>query len=1609
MEITKKMLKNLRVKRLLSTLLVLAMVLSTVPANAWQVFAAGTVRVRAHFINSKNWEAVHVYSADGTGWSPFYTSTWPGDELSKDSLGYYTFEVTKSSSSQINYVFNDGTGNDANKTTDIVISPQILAADSDGIVDVWIYGDSSVSYTAPTGGPSVNGNQVTFTYNNASASNVYVAGSMNGWSTTAAKMTKSSGQFKYTMTVEPGIYEYKFVVDSTTWIADPSNPLTTGGNGNSVLVVPGMVPASLTVKKDSTITLPATLTYIDKAGEFEKEVTYTSSTSGITVNGTTAKVASTYSGDGFTLNAKTADGKTTTLTVNFYNPGDITVKVHYDRSDNAESAWNVWAWSDNQGGVVCEFDLVNGEYVATYTIAAENVPFINSLNYIIRKGNWEAQEETRTIDLTKVISGTVHSYVKTSGSVSNDYSDAVYGTKINDVSYNRATNQIVVKVSELIANPKSVFAVKKSDGTKIEITDVSKSSTTYYLSLGEDLSTTDKVMGAYKLSYDGNDYFVTMPNIYDTDEFEDLYTYDGDDLGATWTESKTTFKVWAPTAEAVKVALYSTGSDKEENSLKLGTYSMTKGEQGVWSVDIKGDLNGVYYTYLTTVGGQVEESCDPYARTTGVNGERSMVINLDSTNPVGWDSDVSPNKDMAYTDAVIYELHVRDLSIDAESGVRDLWKGKFLGLTQKGTTNSKGQPTGLDHMKDLGVTHVHLLPSYDFGSIDETMTEEEKAQDPSKQFAWGYDPVNYNVPEGSYSTNPYDGAVRVAEMKEMVQTLHENNINVIMDVVYNHVQDAGTFGFNEIVPDYFSRMNADGTYANGSGCGNETASERAMVRKYMVDSVKYWADEYHIDGFRFDLVGLIDAETINQIVDEVHKTHPYVIFYGEGWNMPTAVKPSDTPMATQNNAGLTPLFAYFSDTFRDFVKGKNDEVTWGYIQCAREGDQEGTLIDCFKAQTWWIPNPTQVINYASCHDNYTLMDKINATKGSSSFSDRAKMNNLAAAIYITSEGIPLIHAGEEMLRTKVDKDGHIIHNSYNSPDYINSLKWANLDNATYQQVRDYYAGLVEFRKNHAALRLTTATAVKNNVKEIYIEDNVVMFDIKGKNSIPSEVADEIVVIFNSNESAKSFSLYDYQISNGTWSICVNDKAAGTDVLGTVTNGYVTVPAISALILVKGQTVDNNSVYKNCEVEETGRVYVEYVDKKGKVLATSTTSGKIGQAYITTPKVFDNYTLKETPSNASGKYTYKDIFVTYVYTDEVEEKLNVTCEAGANQVKVSWNALSNATKYQVCSYVGGKYTVQVNNYTETCYTVTGLVGGTKYGFLVRAYENGKWTSYSTADLVYATPSGSSEVKPVVSVTAGNNQVTVKWNAVSGATKYQVCSYVGGKYTVQINNYTGTSYVVTGLAGGTKYGLLVRAYVNGKWTSYSTADLVYATPSGSSEVKPVVSVTAGNNQVTVKWNAVSGATKYQVCSYVGGKYTVQVNTYTGTSYTVTGLAGGTKYGFLVRAYGNGKWTTYSTADLVYATPIYSTEEKPVVTVVAGNGQVTVKWNALSGATKYQVCSHVGGKYTVQINNYVGTSYTVTGLTSGTKYGFLVRAYVNGRWTTYSLNDLVYVTPK
>ena len=628
-----------------------------------------------------------------------------------------------------------------------------------------------------------------------------------------------------------------------------------------------------------------------------------------------------------------------------------------------------------------------------------------------------------------------------------------------------------------------------------------------------------------------------MHEIYSSHAFEEQYTYTGRDLGAVWSQDKTAFRLWAPTAKSAWVKLYRSG-DPDARDL-LDVLPLNPAGHGTFAAEKEGNLHGIYYTFLADVNGKIVEACDPYARTTGVNGKRAMVIDLSSTNPEGWDSDKNPNPVDSITDAVIYELHVRDLSSDEHSGITH--KGKFLGLTETGTG------TGLDHMKNLGITHLHLLPVYDFGSVDETGKS-------GNQYNWGYDPVNFNVPEGSYATDPYHGEVRVREMKQMVKALHDHGISVVMDVVYNHVFHTEDFCFNVLVPQYFSRS-VDGKRANGSCCGNDTASERSMVRKYIVDSVKYWADEYHIDGFRFDLVGLIDTCTIQECMAAVHETHPDVIFYGEGWSMGTLLTKPGVDLAVQGNSKLLPGFAFFSDTLRDQLRGSVfDNTAPGFVSGAAL--PKADLEHSFMGMPYWAAQPSQCVNYVSCHDNNTLFDRIRLAVPKAKREDQIRMNRLAAAFTVLAQGAPFMMAGEELLRTKPGKKGSYESNSYKSPDSVNSIKWDTLTQEEYQTTLNYYKGLIAFRKAHPGLRLRTREQVIHSVHPVpFSNPHVLAFQVE-------EEAGRIYIAFNADSQAVSLTL-----PGGKWHPCIRDDIAGTELLEDV-GGSITVSPYSAMVLVQ---------------------------------------------------------------------------------------------------------------------------------------------------------------------------------------------------------------------------------------------------------------------------------------------------------------------------------------------------------------------------------------------------------------------------------------------------------
>ncbi len=863
---------------------------------------------------------------------------------------------------------------------------------------------------------------------------------------------------------------------------------------------------------------------------------------------------------------------------------DITIRLHYYRPDGNYSNWEVHMWNGVESLSSTrkfEEELVSYDgkdwAVTTYYADASDT----WVGFIVKTPDWTKDPDgDRHIDISDVTGGTVNVYA-VSGTALNDFvtdkSEAVLGAKVTAAVYDYKTSTIEVTTSYPIENPTvDTFRLEGPDGqmtiSAIEVIDETTYKLTYEGIIDE--------MNVYTLYFGDVPCVVTIPNTYSTSDFEAEYTYEGNDLGANWTAEATTFRLWAPTAAQVLVNLYTAGEGGES----LGQVEMTADVNGTWVATVEGDLNGTYYTYSVTRKGETVEACDPYARTTGINGNRAMVIDLDSTDPEGWENDDYVTQ-KNYTDAGIWELHVRDFSIDESSGMEN--KGKFLAFTEEGTTVPGTEiSTGVDYMVDLGVNYVHLLPVYDINSVDET----------TGGYNWGYDPKNYNVPEGSYSTDPYNGAVRVNEFKQMVQSLHDNGIGVIMDVVYNHVADAGEFCFNKIVPGYFSRIHDDGSYQSDSGCGNDTATERAMVSKYIVDSVLYWCEEYHIDGFRWDLVGLIDCETINAVMAAVHEVNPDIIFYGEGWEMCSwttkdegewANDPYSKKMTIQPNDKLVNTeagtFAFFNDAIRNVIHGGVFTATdKGFVVGFNDGNRQ-TVIDGYMAYTKWgsnserVDTPLQTVNYASCHDNYTLFDNftvdaldlnglaLSAENAAKVAEQAVKYNNLAAAYYITAQGVPFIHAGEEMLRSKpsTDAEGNFVfnHNSYNAGDDVNSFKWSELENELNAASYEYYKGLIAFRKAHPALRMTEQAEILGAMESLNTgNDNVIAILNNGGNGEDAQ----ILTIINAGTTEA-----DIKLPEGYWEIYVNGTTAGTEVLA-VTQDMVSVEATSAMILIAAE-------------------------------------------------------------------------------------------------------------------------------------------------------------------------------------------------------------------------------------------------------------------------------------------------------------------------------------------------------------------------------------------------------------------------------------------------------
>lgn len=631
--------------------------------------------------------------------------------------------------------------------------------------------------------------------------------------------------------------------------------------------------------------------------------------------------------------------------------------------------------------------------------------------------------------------------------------------------------------------------------------------------------------------------------------------YAGEDLELSIADNSVNFALWSPEAQEVVVDIYPT----DRNSKSIETITLVKSADGVWRGATSRNNIGKFYTFKVKHNGRwLAETPGVWAKAVGTNGMRAAIIDPSTVNPEGWDQDKGPTL-KSINDAVLYEMHHRDFSIHPSSGI--VHKGKFLALTENGTLSPEGLATGIDHLKELGVTHVHILPSYDYNSVDE-------ANLPANQYNWGYDPFNYNAPEGSYSTDPANPKARILEMKEMVKALHDAGIGVVMDVVYNHTANNDDSNFSLTAPDYYYRHRPDGSYSDASGCGNETASDRQQMRDFIINSVKYWAKEYHIDGFRFDLMAIHDTETMTQVAKALKEINPSIFVYGEGWTAGDSPLPVERRALKENVAKMDGI-AVFSDDIRDAIKGHYSNAADRGFATGKPGNEETVKIGIVAATAHpqvdyskgnnskfaYASAPTQVINYVSCHDDLTLTDKLAKSMPEASEADRQRAARLAQAIVFTSQGTPFMFAGEEVFR---DKKG--VHNSYKSPDSINAIDWS-LKAANAGQF-NFYKELIALRKAHPAFRMTTAEEIAKNIVFDKTEvPNLISYSIK--NNANGDSWKEIKLVFNgSNEAC------EVKVPKGEWIVVARDGEIKADGLDRSNGGKLTVEPVSALILAR---------------------------------------------------------------------------------------------------------------------------------------------------------------------------------------------------------------------------------------------------------------------------------------------------------------------------------------------------------------------------------------------------------------------------------------------------------
>jgi len=968
-----------------------------------------------------------------------------------------------------------------------------------------------------------------------------------------------------------------------------------------------------------------------------------------------------------------------------------TLVLHYYRyAADYDDGWNAWIWPENGNGLSLPFDsdesgLIYDDWGVTITIDLTEAAFedVTQVGIIFRQSEWIKKDvdKDRYIQIPETVEGgTVNAYfVEGDERIGYSVDDPNGPDKTDKIksAYFTSSNEIQFALTSIVPTGNITL---KIDDVEVSVTNITLSGVSGVMTIPSSVDLSKSYVLYVDFSGNLKDYTVTFDGIYDTVAFETAYAYDGDDLGAIVEDNATTFRLWAPISSQVVLNLYSSGTpaslvSKDSTATDTPTESipMVKDVKGTWLLTVDENLHGTYYTFSVTNGIFTNEVVDPYAKSTGVNGVRGMIVDFSQTNPEGFTYDTRPDTITNYTDSVIYELHVRDLTSHSSWVVDnqyEAYRGKFMGFTVNGTTY-EGVTTGIDHIIELGVTHVQLLPFFDYGSaVDESGSD--------SQFNWGYMPLNFNALEGYYSTNPYDGSVRINEFKQLMQTMNENDLRVVMDVVYNHTGQSGDSNFNLILPGYYFRMNADGTFSNGSGTGNETASERYMMQKFMVDSVSFWAEEYNISGFRFDLMALHDTETMNMIVDALHEIDSTILVYGEPWTGGTSPLDSNIS-ANKVNLEDMPGVAAFNDEIRNGVKGSvfnaseggfvQNNLTDTVVNQMKYGivggvDFPGIDTSLLSYQRAWGVDPSHVINYATAHDNNTLYDKLML---STSFNQREfipAMQKQANAIVLLAEGIPFIHAGAEFLRSKpcsigtgtCDSNNRYDHNSYQSPDTTNQLRWDLKAQETNMEVFEYYKDIIALRLDHPAFRLSTAEEVLNCL-DFYDTGNPTIIAYTLSSYANNDSWDKILVIHNTGDFA-SVSLPD-----GEWNLVANGSGTTGEVIKTYADGKTAIALENeTLVLYQGIVHETASVLAVDGGTYTTSIGVYYAFSDG----SATLNGSPYLSGTIIDKAGD-YTLIYTDANSDITEIHFVIESSFTFPVWLIITLSVTVVAGATGV------------------------------------------------------------------------------------------------------------------------------------------------------------------------------------------------------------------------------------------------------------------------------------------------------------------------------------------------------